>query len=86
MYFYTDKEELEALKRENAKLRADNANVINTLAESIKECGALNRLINELKRVAYDHITYDKEGKAKYIDAKPILDLLEDKPNVKSGK
>lgn len=87
MYYYTDKEELEALKKENIKLKADNANLINALGSSINECGEANRTLIKLKAVVLDHIVYDKEGKAKYISAvKPILDLLEDKHNVKSGE
>jgi len=79
MYYYTDKEELEAVKTENAKLTG-------MLADSIKECGKLNRVINEIKRVVFDHIIFNKDGSAKYIDAKPLLVLLEDKPNAKSDK
>ena len=71
MYYYTDKEELEAVKKENAKL-------IGVLADHIKQLGTTNRKLNELKRAINDHLVFDKEGKAKYITAKPILDLLED--------
>ena len=87
MYFYTDKEELDFLRAKVDKLNTDNANLLSTLAEALKECGRLNRLLSKLKRVINDHITYDKNGKAEYITCvKTIVDLLEDNPDVKSGK
>lgn len=76
-YHFTDYEELEALRIENAKLKAENSKLMDLSAELGKECGKANSSIREIKRVVYDHLKFNDKGEADYITAKPVLDVIE---------
>ena len=84
MYHFTDYEELEALRKENAKLKVENSKLMDLSATLIKDNGKANSNVKKISELVLDHIIYDKEGVAQYIEAKPLLALL-DKLN-KGGK
>ena len=86
MYFYTDHEELEALRNENIKLKTDYAKLLELSATLTKEAGKANSNVKKISELVLDHIIYDKEGVAQYIEAKPLLALLDKLNGGKNGR
>ena len=76
-YYFTDYEELEALRKENAKLKVENSKLMDLSADTLKEAGKANSHVKMISELVLDHIVYDKEGVAQYIEAKPLLALLD---------
>lgn len=77
MYYYTDHEELEALRKQTQSLLKENNTLKDALDDTIKEAGKANSSIREIKRVVYDHLKFNDKGEADYITAKPVLDVIE---------